>query len=136
MNDSGTAVGGRGSAVNGAATTDGGAPAGPSAGLSAGPPDVPAGVAHWVLDRMFGGGEGELRRMAADLAALGAAMDGLGREISAGLGRLSWHGPASDAFVRHARERTKEIGGVADDLGVLSRSVARLADTPAVYRSA
>jgi hypothetical protein len=119
MSDSGTAVDGCGSAVKGAATTE------TTDGAAA---VAPAEAAHWALGRMFGGGEGELRRMAADLAALGARMDGLSREISSALGRLSWHGTASDAFVRHARERVKEIRGVADDLGGLSRSVERLVD--------
>jgi len=89
---------------------------------------APAEVTRWALGQMFGGGEGELRRIAADLASLGARMDGLGREISSALGRLGWHGTASDAFVQHARTRVREVFGVADDLDGLSRSVERLVD--------
>ena len=85
-------------------------------------------AAHGAFDRMVDAGAGELRRMAADLAVLRERMDGLSREIDTALGRLSWHGAASDAFVRHARQRVREIHGVADGLDGLSRAVERLAD--------
>ena len=89
---------------------------------------APAEVARWVLGQLFHGGEGELRRIAADLAALGTRMDGLGREINATLGRLNWHGTASDAFVQHARSRVRAAYGLADDLSGASRSVQHLVD--------
>ncbi|MFC1418233.1 hypothetical protein [Streptacidiphilus cavernicola] len=117
MGDSGTAGHGQGSTAHGAATIDGADAA-----------MAPAEVARWVLGQMFGGGEGEVRRIAADLAALGERTDALGREINSALGRLNWHGPASDAFVQHGRGRAREVFGVADDLCGLSRSVQRLVD--------
>ena len=89
---------------------------------------APAEVTRWVLGQLFSGGEGELRRIAADLAALGTRMDGLGREINATLGRLNWHGTASDAFVQHARSRVRAAYGLADDLCGVSRSVQHLVD--------
>jgi hypothetical protein len=86
-----------------------------------------AEVADRALGELFDGGGAELRRIAAELAALGAKVDELGREIGSALGRLTWQGTASDAFVSHARSRVRELYGVADDLGGLSRSVERLA---------
>ncbi|MFC1410717.1 WXG100 family type VII secretion target [Streptacidiphilus sp. N1-12] len=86
-----------------------------------------AETAHWAIGRMFGGTQ-ELRRIAAELAALGAKVERLGKEVTAALGGLHWHGEASDAFVAHARSRARELAGVADDLGDLGRSVEHLAD--------
>ncbi|WP_055589544.1 WXG100 family type VII secretion target [Peterkaempfera griseoplana] len=89
---------------------------------------APAEIAHWALTRMFGGGEGDLHRIAAELSEMSGEMEALAREISDTLGKLTWHGPASDAFVGVAQGRVTEINGVADDLSGLSRSVDRLAD--------
>lgn len=86
----------------------------------------PAEIAHWALGEMFGGGSGELHQIAAELTALGQKMDALGKEIETQLGKLSWHGPASDAFVSHARSRVRELNGMADDLGGLGKSVDQL----------
>ncbi|MHA6762202.1 WXG100 family type VII secretion target [Streptacidiphilus sp. PAMC 29251] len=90
---------------------------------------APTGIAHRALGEMFDGGAPELRRIAAELSILGAKMDDLGKEIATALGRLSWHGTASDAFVGHARTRVRELTSVADSLDGLGRSVERLADS-------
>jgi hypothetical protein len=89
---------------------------------------APAEIAHWALTEMFGGGEGDLRRIAGELSQLSQEMEKLSKDISAALAKLTWHGPASDAFVGVAQGRVREINGVADDLSELGRSVNRLAD--------
>ncbi len=123
-NDSGVKdAGAHGSGANGSGTSGAGVDT-----IDADTAVAPAEVARWVLGQLFHGGEGELRRIAADLAALGTRMDGLGREINATLGRLNWHGTASDAFVQHARSRVRAAYGLADDLSGASRSVQHLVD--------
>ncbi|WP_377268613.1 WXG100 family type VII secretion target [Peterkaempfera sp. SMS 1(5)a] len=89
---------------------------------------APAEIAHWALTRMFGGGEGDLHRIAAELSEMSQEMEALAQEIHGTLGKLTWHGQASDAFVGVAQGRVTEINGVADDLSALGRSVDRLAD--------
>ncbi|GAA3166624.1 MULTISPECIES: WXG100 family type VII secretion target [Streptomyces] len=88
---------------------------------------APAEIAHWVLGQMFGGGEADLQKIAAALEKLSSEMDGLTKEINSSLGRLTWHGPASDAFVKVANGRVKEMKQVTDDLSSLGKSVDRLA---------
>ena len=85
---------------------------------------APSEIAHWTLNEMFG--SGDLSKIAQELADLGKAVDGLGKDIDSCLSTLTWHGPASDAFVSHAHGRVREISSVADQLGELSKSVARL----------
>jgi uncharacterized protein YukE len=89
---------------------------------------APAEIAHWAIGEMFGGGNGELHQIAAELTTLGQKMDELGKAINAELGRLTWHGPASDAFVGHAQARVRELGDVADKLDGLGKSVTSLAN--------
>lgn len=89
---------------------------------------APAEIAHWALGEMFGGSDAELHKIATELAALGKQMDELGKEINSALSHLTWHGPASDAFVTHAQGRVRELSGVADELDGLSKSVERLAN--------
>ncbi len=85
---------------------------------------APAEIAHWALNEMFG--EGDLHRIAQELAELGTQVDTLGKDISTALGHLTWHGPAADAFVSHAQGRVREISSVSDHLTELGRSVERL----------
>ncbi|KJK58685.1 WXG100 family type VII secretion target [Saccharothrix sp. ST-888] len=89
---------------------------------------APAEIAHWALTQMFGGGEADLHKIANELSGLSKQMDGLSKEISGALGRLTWHGPASDAFVGYAQGRVGEMNTVADDLASLGTSVDRLAN--------
>lgn len=88
---------------------------------------APAEIAHWALSEMFGGGTGDLEKIAAELAALGKQMEGLAKDISSGLSQLTWHGPAADAFIGYAQGRVRELTSVADELDGLSKSVVRLA---------
>ncbi|MFI7103052.1 WXG100 family type VII secretion target [Streptomyces sp. NPDC050161] len=88
---------------------------------------APAEIAHWVLTQMFGGGEADLQKIAAELAKLSTEMDGLTKEINSSLGQLTWHGPAADAFAKVANGRVKEMNKVSDDLSALGKSVDRLA---------
>ncbi|GAA2139491.1 hypothetical protein GCM10009760_21870 [Kitasatospora kazusensis] len=85
---------------------------------------APAEIAHWTLNEMFGAGD--LGKIAQELAELGKAVDGLGKDIESSLSNLTWHGPAADAFISHAQGRVREIGSVADQLGDLGKSVERL----------
>ncbi|GAA2739936.1 MULTISPECIES: WXG100 family type VII secretion target [Kitasatospora] len=89
---------------------------------------APAQIAHWALGQMFGDADGELGRIAGELAELGKQVDGLGQEVGRTLGGLHWHGAAADAFTSHAQGRMKELNGVADELAELSQAVKRLAD--------
>jgi hypothetical protein len=85
---------------------------------------APSEIAHWVLDEMFG--KGDLHKIAAELAELGKQVETLGKDIDSALGGLTWHGPASDAFVAHAHGRVREIAAVSDELTALGKSVERL----------
>ncbi|MFB7662874.1 WXG100 family type VII secretion target [Kitasatospora sp. NPDC056138] len=85
---------------------------------------APAEIAHWALGEMFGAGD--LEKIAAELADLGKQVDTLGKDINTALGKLNWHGPASDAFVDHAHGRVREIANVADQLDGLSKAVTSL----------
>ncbi len=85
---------------------------------------APSEIAHWALNEMFG--SGDLGKIAQELADLGKAVDGLGKDIDSALSSLTWHGPAADAFIGHAHGRVREIGSVADQLGELSKAVQRL----------
>ncbi|MEV6568769.1 WXG100 family type VII secretion target [Streptomyces kronopolitis] len=87
---------------------------------------APAEIAHWALTQMFGGGEADLQKISAELKKLSKELDGLTKEINSTLGKLSWHGPASDAFVTVAHGRVKEMNQISDDLGTLGDSVDRL----------
>ncbi|MGW2919676.1 WXG100 family type VII secretion target [Streptomyces angustmyceticus] len=87
---------------------------------------APAEIAHWALTQMFGGGEADLQKIATELKTLSTELDGLTKEINSALGHLAWHGPASDAFVRVAHGRVKEMNQISDDLSTLSTSVTRL----------
>jgi uncharacterized protein YukE len=89
---------------------------------------APAEIAHWAVGEMFGGGDADLHRIAAELTALSRKMDALGKEVSAALAGLTWHGKASDAFVQHSQERVKSLSGVADGLDGLSKAVTGLAN--------
>lgn len=89
---------------------------------------APAEIAHWAIGEMFGGGDADLHKIAAELTALSQKMDALGKEINAALDGLTWHGKASDAFVAHSRERVKTLSGVSDDLNGLSKAVTNLAN--------
>ncbi|MDH6126077.1 hypothetical protein [Kitasatospora sp. GP82] len=89
---------------------------------------APAEIAHWALTQMFGGGEADLHKIANELSELSKQMDGLSKEIGTALGQLTWHGPASDAFVGYAQARVGEMNAVTDDLSSLSRSVDQLAN--------
>jgi len=89
---------------------------------------APAEIAHWALGEMFGGGEEELHKIAAELEALGKQMDELSKEINSAVCHLTWHGPAADAFINHAHGRVRELSGVADELEGLGKSVERLAN--------
>lgn len=88
---------------------------------------APAEMAHWVLTRMFGGGDGELRQIAAELAEMSKSTEALAKDIESAVDHLTWHGPASDAFVAHAHGRVKEMNAISDNLNSLSSSVNRLA---------
>ena len=87
---------------------------------------APAEIAHWVLTQMFGGGEADLQKIAAELAKLSKELDGLTGEVNTALGNLTWHGPSSDAFVRVAHGRVKEMNKISDDLSTLGQAVTRL----------
>ncbi|MDR3032162.1 MULTISPECIES: hypothetical protein [Kitasatospora] len=89
---------------------------------------APAEIAHWALGKMFGDADAELNKIAQELAELGKQVDGLGREVSAVLGGLTWHGAAADAFIAHAQGRVRELNSVADELGQLGDSVKQLAN--------
>ncbi|MEU9111432.1 WXG100 family type VII secretion target [Streptomyces sp. NPDC048483] len=89
---------------------------------------APAEIAHWVLTQMFGGSDADLQKIAGDLEKLSKEMDGLTKEINATLGKLTWHGPASDAFVDVAHGRVKEMNKISDDLSALGKSVTRLSE--------
>ncbi|WP_030808518.1 MULTISPECIES: WXG100 family type VII secretion target [unclassified Streptomyces] len=87
---------------------------------------APAEIAHWVLTQMFGGGDADLQKIAAELAKLSKELDGLTKEVNTALGKLTWHGPASDAFVAVAHGRVKEMNQISDDLTTLGQAVTRL----------
>ncbi|MER5861906.1 hypothetical protein [Kitasatospora sp. NPDC002040] len=88
---------------------------------------APAEIARWALGEMFGGGEDELRQIAKELAELGKEFDKLSTDVNSALTKLTWHGPAADAFTNHAQGRVREMAGVADELEGLSQAVNRLA---------
>ncbi|MFJ6213404.1 WXG100 family type VII secretion target [Streptomyces sp. NPDC092296] len=112
----------------GGAWNDAKGPAGDAVKLGEDIVMAPAEVAHWALTRMFGGGEADLHAIASELAELSRQVEGLAKEVTTALGNLTWHGPASDAFVGCAQGRAGELNGLADDLSSLGRSVDRLAD--------
>ncbi|GAA2110704.1 hypothetical protein GCM10009759_52230 [Kitasatospora saccharophila] len=89
---------------------------------------APAEIAHWALGKMFGDADAELNKIAEELAELGKQVDGLGRDVNAVLGSMTWHGAAADAFIAHAQGRVRELNTVADELGQLSGSVKQLAN--------
>ncbi|MFD7918226.1 WXG100 family type VII secretion target [Streptomyces sp. NPDC059740] len=89
---------------------------------------APAEIAHWALTQMFGGGEADLKKIAAELDQLGKELETLSKDMSTTVSHLTWHGPASDAFVQHAQGRVKELNGVSDGLHTLSKDVTRLAN--------
>ncbi|WP_441250965.1 WXG100 family type VII secretion target [Kitasatospora sp. McL0602] len=88
---------------------------------------VPSEVAHWALGKMFGNSDAELEKLAAELDAMGKQVEQLSQEINSALSHLTWHGPASDAFVGHAQGRVRELAGVSDELHGLSKAVTQLA---------
>jgi uncharacterized protein YukE len=88
---------------------------------------APADIAHWALTEMFGGGEADLRKIAAELSQLSKSTEALAKDIESAVDRLTWHGPAADAFITHAHGRVKEMNAMADNLDSLSGSVNRLA---------
>ncbi|MEZ0094404.1 WXG100 family type VII secretion target [Streptacidiphilus sp. EB129] len=89
---------------------------------------APAEVAHAALTEMFGGSDADLQKIAKQLSELSQQMDTLSGNITAAVEKLTWRGPAADAFISYAQARVKETKGVADDLAALSKSVTRLAD--------
>ncbi|GAA1127863.1 MULTISPECIES: WXG100 family type VII secretion target [Kitasatospora] len=89
---------------------------------------APTKIAKWVLGEMFGDPDAELEKYAAELQQMGKDVEAFGKEISTALSHLTWHGPASDAFVAHAQSRVKELNTVADELDELGKAIKGLAD--------
>ncbi|WP_053927926.1 WXG100 family type VII secretion target [Streptomyces chattanoogensis] len=89
---------------------------------------APAEIAHWVLGEMFGGSDADLQKIAAELEKLSKELEGLTKEVNSVLHNITWHGPASDAFVAVANGRVKEMNKISDDLSTLGKSVTRLSE--------
>jgi hypothetical protein len=88
---------------------------------------VPSEVAHWALGKMFGNSDAELEQIATELEAMAKQVDQLDQDIRTALGQLTWHGPASDAFVAQANNRLLELAHVSEELQGLAKSVRQLA---------
>ncbi|MER5641509.1 hypothetical protein ABT095_31780 [Kitasatospora sp. NPDC002227] len=88
---------------------------------------VPSEVAHWALGKMFGDSDAELEKLAGELDAMAKQVDRLDQDIRTALGQLTWHGPASDAFIAHANDRLRELATVSEELQGLGKAMKQLA---------
>ncbi|AUG78848.1 hypothetical protein CFP65_4086 [Kitasatospora sp. MMS16-BH015] len=88
---------------------------------------VPSEVAHWALGKMFGDSDADLEKLAGEVEAMAKQVDRLNDDIRTALGQLTWHGPASDAFIAHANERLRELAGLSEELQGLAAAMRRLA---------